>query len=199
MPYAPIFTTEDYLQALEKLLPRGPVWQTDPDSIQAKTERGLVAAWWRVNVADYNLLVDAFPASAVGLLPEWEATLGLPDPCIGEGGTISQRQKLVVAKLTNGGGQSAQYYIDLLASYGYAITITNFSPFRAGQSHAGDPLGGPWSFYTFQVNAPLNSIAYFRAGAGRAGDPLQTWGNAVLECIVNELKPAHVVVVFSYS
>ncbi|WP_197520275.1 putative phage tail protein, partial [Paraburkholderia tropica] len=44
------------------------------------------------------LLIDSFPPTAYELLPEWESTLGLPDPCAGEAPTIPQRQAQVLAR-----------------------------------------------------------------------------------------------------
>lgn len=196
---APIYSLADYVSAFQNLLPRGRVWQTDPASVQAQLEAGLVASTQRVNVADAALLVDAFPSTTVYLLPEWESALGLPDPCAGPAPTVAARQQQVVARFTNGGGQSAAYFIALAKALGFTITTTMFAPFRAGQSHAGDPLGGPWSFFTWQVNAPLNTVSYFRAGHSRAGEPLASWGNTVLECELNALDPAHTVVQFAYS
>jgi uncharacterized protein YmfQ (DUF2313 family) len=47
-----------------------------------------------------QLIPDAFPCSTVELLPEWEATLGLPDPCVQPPlTTLQQRQAAVCAKL----------------------------------------------------------------------------------------------------
>lgn len=196
---APVYSVEAFLGALQNLLPRGRAWNSEPGSIQAQLEAGLVSPIQRVNVADALLLEDAFPATTNFLLPEWEAALGLPDPCAGPAPTVAARQAQVVAKFTDGGGQSSARFIALAAVLGYTVTTTMFAPFRAGQSQAGDPLGGPWSFFTWQVNAPATTILYFRAGSGHAGEPLASWGNEVLECALQERAPAHTVVQFAYS
>lgn len=199
MPSAPVYSVADYLGALQKLLPQGRAWNNEPTSVQAMVEAGLVAATQRVNVSDAQLLVDAFPSTTNFLLPEWEAALGLPDPCAGEAPTISARQGQVLARFTDTGGQSAARFIALAAQLGYTVTTTMFAPFRAGQSHAGDPLGGPYSFFTWQVNAPLQTSTLFRAGVGHAGDPLQAWGNTVLECSLSGRSPANSSLQFAYG
>lgn len=199
MPNAPVYSVADYLGALQNLLPQGRAWNTDPASVQGQVEAGLVSLTQRVNIADAQLLIDAFPASASFLLPEWEAALGLPDPCAGPAPTISARQAQVVARFTDSGGQSAARFLALAAQLGYTVTSTMFAPFRAGQSHAGDPLGGPYSFFTWQINAPLQTSTFFRAGAGHAGDPLQSWGNTVLECSLLGRAPAHTQLLFTYG
>lgn len=196
---APVFSVEEFLAAFQSLMPRGRVWNTDPASIQAQLEAGLVASTRRVNEADAFLLIDAFPATANFLLPEWEAALGLPDPCAGAAPTIASRQQQVVARFTDSGGHASLRFVELAAQLGYTVTTTMFAPFRAGHSHAGDPLGGPEWFFIWQINAPSDTIAYFRAGSGHAGDPLASWGNTVLECALAARAPAHTTLQFAYS
>lgn len=196
---APVFSADDFLSAFQKLMPRGPVWQTDPNSVQAMLERGLVTTWSRLNQSDADLLRDAFPATAVELLPEWESALGLPDPCAGAAPTIEQRQRQVVARLTDRGGLSAARYIALAADLGYTVTITTFSMSRAGEMRAGDLLAGPEANFTWRVNAPFETINYARAGSMRAGDLLGTFGNTVLECELTARAPAYTKVNFAYG
>ncbi|MGF6792781.1 YmfQ family protein [Paraburkholderia sp. 35.1] len=189
----------DYAGVLRKLLPRGRVWTRENEGAQAATLDALALTAQSLDNAALGLIVSAFPATCDQLLPEWEATLGLPDPCVGESGSTQQRRQQVVARLTNSGGASAQYFIDLAASLGYTVTVTNFAPFRAGQSRAGQALGTADWFYTWSINAPINSVTYFAAGLASAGDPLATWGNAVLECEMNAIKPAHTILQFHYQ
>ncbi|WP_233854168.1 YmfQ family protein [Paraburkholderia sp. HD33-4] len=189
----------DYAHVLRTLLPRGRVWTREDDGTQAGVLDALGVTAQTTDNAAVNLIVAAFPATATDLLPEWEASLGLPDPCVGEAGSTQQRRQQVVARLTNSGGASAQYFIDLAASLGYTITVENCAPFRCGQSTCGDPLGNQdWS-HTWVINAPVNTVTYFQTGLSTAGDPLASWGNDVLECEMNALKPAHTILQFHYS
>lgn len=196
---APNLTAADFAEALGRLLPRGRVWLRDPDSVQAALLSGLAGVYAREVLRANFLLVDGFPASTTELLPDWEETLGLPDPCAGEDPSIVVRRAHVVARFTNGGGQSAPYFIAYAAALGYTITIENFAPFRAGISHAGDPCYGEDWAHTWAIHAPLNTIVYFEAGQSVAGDPLASWGNAVLECEMNAIKPAHTILQFRYD
>lgn len=193
---APVFSVVEFLGALQSLLPSGRAWNTDRTSVQAQVEAGLVASFQRVNVSDAFLLVDAFPSTAVFQLPEWEEALGLPDPCAGEAPTIAARQQQVVTRFTDSGGMSKQRYIDLAASLGFTVTITEFAPFRAGHSAAGDPLCGEDWWFVWQVTAPPVTVSYFRAGFGAAGEPLATWGDTVLECSLRARAPAHTIILF---
>jgi uncharacterized protein YmfQ (DUF2313 family) len=140
-----------------------------------------------------------FPDSGEGL-DEWERLLGLPDPClIGVKQTTRQRINAVISKLRGSGGQSKSFFISLAKALGYDITITNFRPARAGLARAGDPInGGDWSF-AWRVNAPAVTVTRAAAGMAAAGDPLAAWGNAVLECRFNQMKPAESFLIFGYG
>ncbi|EEF26834.1 conserved hypothetical protein, partial [Ricinus communis] len=105
----------------------------------------------------------------------------------------------VVARLTSTGGQSIPYFVNLAARLGYNVTITQFTPFRVGQQQMGSQVGTQdWAF-TWQVNSALNTITNFRVGSSGVGEPLRAWGNAVLECELSAIKPAHTYLNFAYS
>jgi uncharacterized protein YmfQ (DUF2313 family) len=196
---APEYSAANYLAALQALMPRGRVWPRDADATMTKALSGLTPIYERQNARSNQLLVDAFPPSTLELLIEWEETLGLPDPCAGLAPTVAQRRAQVVARLIAVGGQSAPYYIAYALALGYVITITNFAPARVGILRAGDPLRGPAWAHAWQVNAPLNTVQRMQVGTGRAGDALAYWSNAVLECALREVMPAHTVLIFSYA
>jgi uncharacterized protein YmfQ (DUF2313 family) len=156
----------DFLAAVQALLPQGRAWSRDPAAKLTALLDGWARAYASVDARQSNLLIDAFPASTVELLPEWEATLGLPDPCLGQLPTIAQRQAQVLARIGAVGGQSIPYLIAFAAILGFAVGIQEFAPFRAGVSHAGDSVNG--------AQAPTAG-EYFTAGDGAAGDALVDW------------------------
>jgi len=187
----------DFLQAFLKLLPRGRVWSRDLGSVQNRTLLGLNTSY-ETNTARANqLLVDAFPGTAYELLPEWESTLGLPDPCAGPAPTIQARRAQVVARLTATGGQSVPYFIELAATLGYTVTITQFMPSRFGKRF-GTPFGGRDWAHAWEINAPSFSVNKLRFGDS-FGVPFAYWTNNVLQCELLALKPAHTILNFSYS
>ncbi|KAF1040294.1 MAG: hypothetical protein GAK35_03548 [Herbaspirillum frisingense] len=194
----PAYTSQDFVNALQGLLPPGSVWPRDQDSVLTATLRGLAPTFERQASRARNLLIDANPATTVELLPEWEETLGLPDPCAGTSPTIQQRRAQVVARFANSGGQSIRYFINFAADLGYTISTREFAPFRCGQSAVGDPVGGEDWAYTWAIVAPLNSPVYFSAGQSAAGEALAAWQNQVLECELRRVKPAHTILQFFY-
>lgn len=194
------YSVEDYAAALHALLPGGLAWQRQPESNTAAVIRGIARSYQRSDKDASLLISGGFPATATVLLPEWEATLGLPDSCsLEEIDSISLRQKAVVSKLLKTGGQSKAYFISLAAEMGFTITITEFRQARAGISAAGAALnGGEWPF-TWRITAPETTISPAVAGGSYCGDPLRSWGNKKLECQFFKLIPSHTILQFGYS
>jgi len=186
------------LGALQALMPRGRLWPRDPDARQTMVLAGLAPSLARLVESMNALLVDAFPASTEHLLPEWEATLGLPDPCAGALPTIEARRAQVLARFIGTGGQSVSYYVAVATALGYPITVTEFTPFRLGQP-LGQPLNGEAWAYAWQINAPTFTVEYFELGTSALGEPFAYWSNNVLQCEMQRLKPAHTQLTFAYS
>lgn len=194
----PVYDALDYLGQFQRLLPRGRVWHRGLGTVQDSDLAVLMPTWVRLHLRLNALIDQIFPCSTTELLPEWEDTLGLPDPCTGPLTTLQERTTAVCGKFTARGGQSKNYFIGVAAALGYHIRIDEFQPFRAGHNHAGDgDYGEEWS-HVWRVDAPETTIFYFRAGASTAGDPLREWGSKVLECTLNRIKPAHTVLQFAY-
>lgn len=191
--------TAAYLSQLKQLLPSGQAWVAETGSVLS----GLLSAGAKMLSAVHHrandLMDEADPRTAIEMLPEWEIEVGLPGKCSASADTIRERQAMVHAKWISRGGQSRPYFIDLAKALEYDITITEYTPFQAGQSVASDPCcSDDWTF-TWKVNAPATTIRPFRAGEGAAGEPIQDWGNGLLECAISQDKPAHTHVIFAYG
>lgn len=193
------YSASDYLTALQNLLPRGKVWPKEPDTVQSLVLSGFSQSLARLDSRATYLITDAFPTTTYELLPDWENSLGLPDPCAGTAPSIAARRAQVVAKFIGNGGQSSAWIISYATALGYTITITNYAPARVGASHIGDPLNDSSWAHAWAVNAPLNSVTYATIGTSGVGDPLANWGNTVLECEIKSIAPAQTKVLFIYS
>lgn len=189
---------EKYTAMIQNLLPVGYAWPRQANTNMENLLTALATEPERVDCRVQDMLTEAYPLTTSELLTDWERALGLPEECEGLGDTVQKRRQAVHQKLSSLGGQSPQFYIDLAASIGFEITITEFDPFCAGDP-CGDPLYGDDWAHTFQVNAAEETILYFNAGEGSAGEPLASWGNSLLECVINRYKPAHSVVIFAYG
>ena len=129
----------DYTHAFLQLLPQGQAWPREQGSTLVQTCDGLSEYWGFVDGRAADLLErESDPRKTIELLPEWERAWGLPDPCFPSATTIGERQRMLVLYMTYLGGQSRQYFIDLMAWLGYTIEIQEFAPFMAGISQVGD-------------------------------------------------------------
>jgi uncharacterized protein YmfQ (DUF2313 family) len=193
-----VYSSRDYLRQFQRLLPRGRVWHRGWGLVQDQVLLLLMPTWVRLHIRLNTLIAEIFPCTTSELLPEWEDTLGLPDPCTGPLPTLQQRSAAVCSKFTARGGQSKAYFIAVAAALSFQITITEFAPFRAGVNRAGDRVYGVDWAHTWRVNAPLFTTWFFRAGTSTASERLREWGNRLLECVIRALAPAHTIVQFAY-
>jgi uncharacterized protein YmfQ (DUF2313 family) len=195
---APVLTEDDFLALLQNLLPQGRAWPRDDDATLTLVLRGIAKAQAEAHQRQIEALTDEFPVNTIELLPEWEASLGLPDPCAGTGALVDERRAQVVARLKNSGGQSVAYFIQFALDLGFAITVTEFTPSRFGRAF-GQPFGGEAWAHTWQVNAPQFTVRYFSFGADVFGTPFADWDGDVLICELQRIKPAQTTLLFAFS
>lgn len=197
---SPDLTEADFLVALQNYLPPGPAWSRDPSVKLTAYLRSIAASYARSHHRQRQLLTDAFPLTTEELLPEWEATCGLPDPCLGPEPLVSTRRAQLIARLTNPGGQSIQYFINYAAALGYTIThIYEYTPFKVGMTVGQPILGESWA-HAWQVEASwLSTTHYFLVGADTAGNRLATFGDTTLQCELQRIKPGHTTLWFSMT
>lgn len=175
-------TADDYSLALLKLLPSGAAWPKEIGATQPVVAASLAPTYARMDERALELLDDS-PAgeNLVEMLPEWESTLGLPDPCAGALPTLALRQAAVRARIMTRGGQSVPHAQALAASLGIAVTVTEFRPFSAGDV-PGPVYSEDW-VHVWRVNAP----------------PEPGWAQQALYCLLTRMKPAHTLLQIAYS
>ena len=132
-----------------------------------------------------NLLalpVESVPGLADWLLADWERVLGLPDASAPPPSTDGERREIAHAKYTvKNTGMSAQFYIDLAASYGSSIAIV--------ESAAGEPFRVDISRVDQgRVATALNSPSYWQIEI-LATDP----NKERLINLFQRYKPAHTI------
>ena len=84
---------------------------------------------------------------------------------------------------------------------GYQITIDEPQPFRAGAGRAGDRIQEADITWVWRVTiqASVGPVYFLRAGQSGAGERLSQFGDALIEAVLNELKPAHTFIYFNYQ
>lgn len=175
-------TADDYRNQLAALLPPGPAWDVESSADLYDLIDGLAQEFGRLHGRILTLIEEADPHTTLELLADYERVFGLPAECMADvDRTIDQRRAQLAAQMTASNAPTKAYFIALAASAGYAITITEFlSP------------------NVWQVNAPLNSLAYHTVTGG-VNEGLGIWGNQTLECLLTRNKPAHTIVNFAYT
>ena len=206
-----------YAAMLQKLLPWGIAWPRHPRKNLSKLLLALAHELACLHARALDLIREADPRTTLEMLPDWERALGLPSICTGPLPTVDERRLAVVTRLTEVGGQSPQYFIDLAASMGFDVDVIEYGPFQVGQSEVGDALTNgqkPFQVGISHVGEALtNNVDWlftwailsddlttrdFKVGVGTAGDPLRTWGNSMLECVLGNASPAHTLLLFLY-
>jgi uncharacterized protein YmfQ (DUF2313 family) len=173
-------TAAQLTEAARRLLPRGAAWTRSLTSRLTKLLKAAADEMERVFGRADDLQREMHPGSVNELLDRWEKDFGLPGPCIVGSQTFNERLNALVSKFNETGGQSEAYFIARALELGYTITVTY-------------PAA-----YTWQINAPAVTLIDSTTESDTE-QPLWTSGNALLECVMNRIKPAHSVLLFNYS
>ncbi len=176
----PPWTKEDFADSFQRAMPTGPVWPRDPDTTQRRAIEALMPTYVRSWQTARQIPVEGLPTTTDTLLSEWEASVGLPDPCSGPDATLDARRAHVVTRLTQTLGASVPEITAYAAGLGYAITIAEFGDL-AFESEFDLPFADAAWLSAWQINVP---------GTGPA---------LVLECEMRRLNPADAVLLFSYE
>lgn len=190
----------NYVELIKGLLPNGKAWcKKHEDSALKKLMTAMSKEFARIDDRAVALGEECDPRTASETIEDWERVLDLPDQCIADPDslTVEQRRNAIVQKIIGRGGQSLTYFVEVAALLGYDITAANYTPFTAGSDAGDDLTNDDWVFW-FNVNA-ASTATYFVAGGNSAGDPLVDYGEGVLECLINKIKPAHTNVLFTYD
>jgi uncharacterized protein YmfQ (DUF2313 family) len=178
-------SADSFARHLKSLLPRGALWNLEPESWISKTLLAVADELARIDGRTEDLIEELDPSTTDELLEDWERALGLPSPCVTVAQTFEERRDAVVGALNSVGGNSIQYFVGLASSLlsGAAITILEDSPFLIGEDGMGDEIGGDEWTFVWHVTAPIS---------------LSTAQRQSLECNFRRLRPAHTFPTFTY-
>ena len=195
------FSAEEYRTMLYNLLPKGRAWTRDSVSTLFNLIHGLATEYSRVDGRSDDLLNERDTRQTLELLADYENDFGLPDDCTPDSPTIQQRRSEVYAKFIEEGGLNPQSYIDLAASLGITITITQYTPFWCGIGMCGDEIGDQTNIFYWKVgiHTDLQFWEFFTCGSSQCGDPLGSdIDSFTLRCLFERYKPAHTILLWEY-
>jgi len=203
---------DDYAQIFLTLLPTGQAWPKWPGSTLERSTNGLSQYWGTVDARAGDLLEqESDPRKTIELIRDWEIAFGLPDPCLQEPLTLSDRQKMLVHRMTMLGAQSRAWFEEVAEMLGYHITIDEFSPWICGISRCGYTFDDSGYFkweiarpeirFYWRIHVDQARLTWFRCSAGECGvDHHLEIGLATdLECLFRRWQPAQTDIVFDYS
>lgn len=191
---------ERCIQLILRLLPPGVAWTRDQTSVLYKLAASIAEELCRIESRAVQLLVESDPRTTTELLEDWERVLGLPGDCVGLAGTIQERRANIVSKLIARSAQTKAFYVMLAATLGYTITVDDIIEYDA--FHVEEPLeqpiyGDEWA-HVFSITFPANVTREFRVDENSVEDRIVEFGDDLIECVIEDNKPAHSVVLFQY-
>lgn len=131
-------------------------------------------------------------------MADWESIYDLPGICFNKSMVYQERIQLLVLAFQERSGISRDWLKRIALLVGYPITISEYKPFRA-DSQVGEKLTNTDWLFVFTVHTPGDISKRFRSGCSKTGEQLSTWGNKLLEHIIQKYKPAHSVAFFAYT
>lgn len=193
---------EYYYRSLQKHLPQGAAWPSDDDTPLNKLLLGLAQELARIDTRGHDLLREADPRTTYEMLSDWETAAGLPEECWLNFATdlTETRRTALLMRVLQEGGQSKAYFLKIAAILGYPnATITERVAASCTSSCAGslNTATAGWPF-VWQLNLPATLITVATC-TGSCQSVLREWGDDILECVMNRLKPAQTHIVFSYG
>lgn len=189
--------TVQYEQMLGALLPRGPAWDGSDQLLM-----GFAPVLSRAHQRGDALMLEIDPRSVTELIDRYESITGLPDSCTpADAQTLQQRRQRLDAKTNLAGGINEAFYRAQLDALGYTeATITRYpkSSFNCNSLCTDSLYSDEWRYY-WRVNIPASAQVNPMTCVGNCTDSIRTWGDTVIECVMNKLAPSHTYVIFLYT
>jgi uncharacterized protein YmfQ (DUF2313 family) len=185
-------TLEEQTRTLRIQFPSGLAFGAKdiPDSVFYQLLEGLAAELSRGDSVVAEFRQEILPDETTLFIDEWESAVGIPDTCLKGTGTVAERRRDVLAKLSSLGVQTAADFVALAALYGIDVIV------KGGSVHGCFPFKFPIVFFpderaarhTIMVNFDLPLLETFTYTFPITFGPPEV---AVVECLFRKLKPAN--------
>lgn len=191
---------DDVRNATVALMPTGPLW-----NFAEGTNFWLLAD----AMAAVDLVLEQYmqqlvaqemnPATTYALLPQWENAYGLPDPDGPQNLSIADRQRALVARVTEVGGLTAAYLLRQIEAMGYpGATITQYSITTCLETCEDYLYDICWK-KSFLVTLPVTVSGFGASCIGGCEDFLGAPFNSLIENYINRLKPADTFAIVAFA
>lgn len=192
-------TANDNTYMLAAHLPIGKAWSAafNPESNFGKIVIGLAVEYYRLGVLTEEIAIEGDIQQTSQLLEQWEKSVGIPNACFPQGGTIAERRRNIEALFSNFKGvQTEEDFIRVAEEFGYTVTIIT------GVEAGTFPLVYPIVFFSTTKSAKFTIVVTTNLGSSDEFFPLgfplpfSAGGTTLLRCIFELLVPANVQIIF---
>lgn len=185
-------SVEEHAQSHADYLPTGKRWRAkniDESNIR-KLLRGFGASSKRQEETFNAFWDEMFPDTSTEFLDDFERAVGIPDDCFSGTGTLEERRRDVIIKLTGLYVTTKQDFIDLAKLLGFTIEISRpvedaFPPYDVPFT----PVSLKTARFTWIIRGanllsgvPPYDVPFI---------PSESDEGNILQCLFNKLKPAN--------
>lgn len=195
-------TEKDYEHQVNELLPRGPIWKRTFGGVLDAVLYALSREAARIDARACAVLEEADPRTSTEELQRWFDDYGIPSECLAAilDPSMEQMRQELLAKITSNLGLTKAFFQSLAASLGYDAEVVTYHVHTVEDNVEHPLYDEQWTVVmTIGIRVYGGGHAEILDVTWRANEPLARWGNALLECMVRALAPAHVYVIFMYE
>lgn len=194
-------TADDYIDLLKKLLPPGPAWRDHAIGPFLRLSQALANALAQLDTTAEASCDEMDPLTLLQTIPDWERVLKLPNGCLGPDQTLAQRQAMVRSRLTDTDSVTPAYFLKLAHEQGYVnATIIEHRAPRMGRARFGSShFGSRQAAFIWTLNLGKRKVGGRHFGASQWGERFGQNPSVGTECLINQAKPPHTVIIFNYG
>lgn len=193
-------TTQTQQRMLSRHLPDGKIWENkyNLESNLGKLLLGLASEYFRLSLLIEEVLTETDINQSVQLIEEWQESVGIPDQCFNEGGTLEEQRRNILLKFNNFGGiQTAEDFENLATLLGFTASVNN------GNHNGIFTLGFPIRFFDSRKSAVHTIIVDLEERREvfplSFALPFTSQVTGIIECLFRRLAPANCQILFRYG
>lgn len=194
------YTSEQYMGALQKLLPHGPAWELEGNEFLYKVLELASLEFARIDNDILMLIREASPETCSVTFDDWCHQWGIPDKCLLDvNADLDLYRTLLCLKIYSQGYSFVECINMICNALGFETVSLYTNTLHTVSSPMNTGLyDSQWGLQIIIHTEDETSITYFRTTSS-AQRRLAEWGIEVFECIVKSFAPCWAKVVFSYG
>jgi len=194
------YTSEQYMGALQKLLPQGPAWELEGNEFLYKVLELASLEFARIDNDILMLIREASPETCSVTFDDWCHQWGIPDKCLLDvNADLDLYRTLLCLKIYSQGYSFVECINMICNALGFETVSLYTNTLHTVSSPMNTGLyDSQWGLQIIIHTEDETSITYFRTTSS-AQRRLAEWGIEVFECIVKSFAPCWAKVVFSYG